>query len=74
MEKDIDEIEMVKIAENFFISLGFEPLSDTFGKDHYLSNLKIAMWFVTHPHGILIQILMICELKCALKGMQKTFL
>ena len=30
MEKDIDEIEMVKIAENFFISLGFEPLSDTF--------------------------------------------
>ena len=30
IEKDIDEIEMVKIAENFFISLGFEPLSDTF--------------------------------------------
>ena len=30
IEKDIDEIEMVKIAESFFISLGFEPLSDTF--------------------------------------------
>ena len=30
IEKDIDEIEMVKIAENFFLSLGFEPLSDTF--------------------------------------------
>ena len=30
IEKDIDEIEMVKIAENFFISLGFQPLSDTF--------------------------------------------
>ena len=30
IEKDIDEIEMVKIAENFFISLGFDPLSDTF--------------------------------------------
>ena len=30
IEKNIDEIEMVKIAENFFISLGFEPLSDTF--------------------------------------------
>jgi len=30
IEKDIDEVEMVKIAENFFISLGFEPLSDTF--------------------------------------------
>ena len=29
-EKDIDEIEMVKIAENFFISLGFEPLSESF--------------------------------------------
>jgi len=29
-EKDIDEIEMVEIAENFFVSLGFEPLSDTF--------------------------------------------
>ena len=29
-EKNIDEIEMVKIAENFFISLGFEPLSDSF--------------------------------------------
>ncbi|MBD63071.1 MAG: peptidyl-dipeptidase [Gammaproteobacteria bacterium] len=29
-EKNIDEIEMVKIAENFFISLGFEPLSDNF--------------------------------------------
>ena len=30
IEKDIDEIEMVEIAENFFLSLGFEPLSDTF--------------------------------------------
>jgi peptidyl-dipeptidase A len=30
IEKGIDEIEMVKIAENFFLSLGFEPLSDTF--------------------------------------------
>ena len=30
IEKDIDEVEMVKIAENFFISLGFEPLSETF--------------------------------------------
>tara|TARA_B100001250_G_scaffold12115_1_gene10574 strand:- start:7781 stop:9610 length:1830 start_codon:yes stop_codon:yes gene_type:complete len=30
IEKDVDEIEMVKIAENFFLSLGFEPLSDTF--------------------------------------------
>ena len=29
-EKNIDEIEMTKIAENFFISLGFEPLPDTF--------------------------------------------
>ena len=30
IEKDIDEIEMVRIAEKFFISLGFESLSDTF--------------------------------------------
>ena len=30
IEKDIDEVEMVKIAEKFFISLGFEPLSETF--------------------------------------------
>ena len=29
-EKNIDEIEMTKIAENFFISLGFQPLPDTF--------------------------------------------
>ena len=29
-EKNIDEIEMTKIAENFFISLGFHPLPDTF--------------------------------------------
>ena len=30
IEKDIDEVEMVKIAEKFFISLGFEPLSNSF--------------------------------------------
>ncbi|MDB4230648.1 M2 family metallopeptidase [Gammaproteobacteria bacterium] len=29
-EKNIDEIEMTKIAENFFISLGFQSLPDTF--------------------------------------------
>ena len=29
-EKDIGEIEMVEIAENFFLSLGFEPLPKTF--------------------------------------------
>ena len=29
-EKNIDEIEMTKIAENFFISLGFQPLPNTF--------------------------------------------
>jgi len=29
-EKNIDEIEMTRIAENFFISLGFQPLPDTF--------------------------------------------
>ena len=29
-EKNIDEIEMTKIAENFFISLGFQPLPETF--------------------------------------------
>ena len=29
-EKNIDEIEMVKIAENFFLSLGFESLPETF--------------------------------------------
>ena len=29
-EKNIDEIEMTKIAENFFVSLGFQPLPDTF--------------------------------------------
>ena len=29
-EKDIGEIEMVEIAENFFLSLGFEPLPQTF--------------------------------------------
>ena len=29
-KKEVDEIEMVKIAENFFISLGFEPLGPTF--------------------------------------------
>ena len=29
-DKDIGEIEMVEIAENFFLSLGFEPLPKTF--------------------------------------------
>ena len=29
-ERNLDEIEMVKIAENFFLSLGFDELSDTF--------------------------------------------
>ena len=29
-EKNINEIEMVEMAENFFISLGFQPLSETF--------------------------------------------
>lgn len=29
-EKNVDEIEMVKIAENFFLSLGFESLPETF--------------------------------------------
>jgi len=29
-EKGVDEIEMVEIAENFFISLGFNPLPKTF--------------------------------------------
>ena len=29
-EKNINEIEMVEMAENFFISLGFQPLSQTF--------------------------------------------
>ena len=29
-EKDIDEIKMVEIAENFFLSLGFQPLPSTF--------------------------------------------
>ena len=29
-ERDLTEIEMVEIAEDFFLSLGFEPLPDTF--------------------------------------------
>ncbi len=29
-ERNLDEIEMVEIAENFFLSLGFDELSDTF--------------------------------------------
>ena len=29
-ERNLDEIEMVEIAENFFLSLGFDKLSDTF--------------------------------------------
>ncbi len=29
-DKGLSEIEMVEIAEDFFLSLGFEPLSDTF--------------------------------------------
>ena len=29
-EKEIDEIEMVQIAENFFLSIGFDPLPNTF--------------------------------------------
>ncbi len=29
-EKGLDEIDMVKYAENFFLSIGFEPLPDTF--------------------------------------------
>ena len=30
LNKDLTEIEMVEIAEDFFLSLGFEPLPDTF--------------------------------------------
>ncbi len=29
-DKDLTEIEMVEISENFFLSLGFDPLPDTF--------------------------------------------
>ena len=29
-DKGLSEIEMVEISEDFFLSLGFEPLSDTF--------------------------------------------
>ena len=29
-DKGLTEIEMVEISEDFFLSLGFEPLSDTF--------------------------------------------
>ena len=29
-ERNLDEIEMVEIAGNFFLSLGFDELSDTF--------------------------------------------
>ena len=30
LDKELTEIEMVEIAEDFFLSLGFEPLPDTF--------------------------------------------
>jgi peptidyl-dipeptidase A len=35
-ERNINEIEMVEYAEDFFLSIGFEPYQIHFGKDRYL--------------------------------------
>jgi peptidyl-dipeptidase A len=50
-DRKTDARGMVKYGENFFISLGFAPLPQTFGSVLYSQNPPIGKWFVMPAPG-----------------------